>query len=63
MNEIKKVDKRGVYRVEREIKGIEYRIVEELRSKEERKRIREEIGTEIMRKREWIRGIEEGIKS
>ena len=49
MNEIKKVDKRGVYRVEREIKGIEYRIIEE------RKRLREEIGTEIMRKREWIR--------
>ena len=55
MNEIKKVDKRGVYRVEREIKGIEYRIIEGLRRIEERKRLREEIGTEIMRKREWIR--------
>ena len=55
MNEIKRLDKRGVYRVEREIKGIEYRLIEELRRIEERKRIREEIGTEIMIKREWIR--------
>ena len=55
MNEIKRLDKRGVYGAERANKGIEYRIIEGLRSKEERKRIREEIGTEIMRKREWIR--------
>ena len=55
MNEIKGLDKRGVYEAERAIKGIEYRIIEELRSKEERKRIREETGTEIMIKREGIR--------
>ena len=39
MNEIKRLDKRGVYRAEREIESIEYRIIEELRSKEERVKV------------------------
>ena len=47
MNEIKRLDKRGVYSVERGIKGIEYRTIEGLRSKEERKRLREGIGKEL----------------
>ena len=37
MNEIKGLDKRGVYEAERTIKGIEYRIIERLRSKKETK--------------------------
>ena len=36
MNKLKRLDKRGVYEAEREIKGIEHRIIERLRSKEER---------------------------
>ena len=40
---------------QREIKGIEHRITEEIGSKEERKRLREGIETEIMIKRERIR--------
>jgi hypothetical protein len=52
MNEIKRLDKRGVYRVERGIKGIEYRLIEGLRSKEGRKRLREGIGIKIIRKRQ-----------
>jgi len=38
MNKIEKIDKRGVYGAEREIKGIENRIEEGLRRKEVRKR-------------------------
>ena len=47
MNELKGSDKRGVYGTEREISGIEYRLIEGLRSKEERKRLREGIGKEL----------------
>ena len=59
MNEIKRLDKRRVYRAKREIKGIEYRIEEGMLRKEERKRLREGIGIEIMMKREVVRQIEE----
>ena len=38
MNKLKRLDKRGVYRAKREIESIEHRIIERLRSKEERKR-------------------------
>ena len=62
MNEIKRLDKRGVYGTEREISGIEYRLIEGLRSKEERKRIIEGIGTEIIMKRGEIRQIEKETK-
>ena len=62
MNEIKRLDKRGVYGTEREISGIEYRLIEGLRSKEERKRIREGIGIEIIMKRGEIRQIEKETK-
>ena len=38
MNETKRLDKRGVHGAKREIESIEHRIIERLRSKEERKR-------------------------
>ena len=47
MNDIEKLDERGIYGTEREISGIEYRLIEGLRSKEERKRLREGIGKEL----------------
>lgn len=55
MNKIEKLDEKGMYGVKREIEGIEYRIEEGLRSKEERKRLREGIGTEITIERGRIR--------
>jgi len=48
MDRIKKLDEGGMYEAKREIKGIEYRIIERLRSKEGRKRLREGIGKELM---------------
>ena len=62
MNELKRLDERGVYGTERASSGIEYRLIEGLRSKEERKRLREGTGTEIMMKRERIRQIEKETK-
>ena len=62
MNEIKRLDKRGYMRQRGGIKGIEYRLIEGLRSKEERKRIIEGIGTEIIMKRGEIRQTEKETK-
>ena len=60
MEEKEKIDKEGMYGAEREIKSIENRIIEGLRSREERKRLREGIGIEIMRKRGRKRQIKKG---
>ena len=46
MKGVEKIDKRGMYGAERETRGMEYGIIEGLRSKEEIKRLREGIGKE-----------------
>ena len=51
MDKVEKLDEGGIYGAMEGLKGIEYRIIERIRSKEERKRLREGIGTEIMMKR------------
>ena len=65
MEWVEKIDKKGIYEAEREIKGIENRIIEGLRRREERKRLREGIGKEI-RKEGYYKGKKtnrEGIRT
>jgi len=51
MSGVEKLDEKGMYGAKREVEGIEYRIEEGMLRREERRRLREGIGKELMRRR------------